>query len=142
MMTSWCCLAATAAGGVEAGGTLLSPITDFFDLNDPLQQTLVLFGLAGQAVFFGRWIVQWIASERKGESHMPELFWWCSLLGAMMLFVYFLLRREPVGLIGQSVGWTVYARNLYLIRFKKRRAIDEPIPKASADESSDDSGET
>ncbi len=142
MMTSWCCLAATTAGDVEAGGTLLSPITDFFNLNDPFQQALVLFGLVGQAVFLARWIVQWIASERKGESHVPELFWWCSLVGAAMLFTYFLVRREPVGLIGQSVGWTVYARNLYLIRVKNRRTIDEPIPKASADESSDDSGET
>ena len=131
MLTSWCCLAATAAGGAEAGGSLFSPIADFFDLNDPLQQTLVLFGLVGQSVFLARWIVQWIASERKGESHMPELFWWCSLIGAMMLFTYFLLDRDPVGIIGQSMGWIVYGRNLYLIRVKKRGAIGEPVPKVS-----------
>lgn len=82
---------------------------------------LVAFGMVAQAVFFGRWIMQWIASERRGESHMPEVFWWLSLSGATMLLMYYLLRGEPVGVIGQSVGWVVYSRNLYLIR--RRRAL-------------------
>jgi len=81
---------------------------------------VVIFGLLAQITFFGRWIVQWIASERRGMSHMPEFFWWLSLSGATMLFLYFALRGDPVGVLGQAVGWTVYSRNLYLI-YRQRR---------------------
>ncbi|MCA9291056.1 MAG: lipid-A-disaccharide synthase N-terminal domain-containing protein [Phycisphaerales bacterium] len=81
---------------------------------------LLVFGVLGQGVFFMRWIVQWIASESRGESHVPEMFWWISLVGATMLFVYFGLRGEVVGLLGQSVGWTVYSRNLMLLARKRR----------------------
>ena len=62
-----------------------------------------------------------MVSERRRESVMPTLFWWCSLVGATILLVYFVGRREPIGVLGQSVGWIVYGRNLYLIRKKRRR---------------------
>jgi lipid-A-disaccharide synthase-like uncharacterized protein len=87
----------------------------------PGELVLLVFGVLAQMIFFGRWVVQWIASERRGTSHMPELFWWLSLLGASMLLVYFFLRREPVGILGQCVGWTVYARNLHLIHRAKQK---------------------
>ena len=82
---------------------------------------LIAFGLGAQVLFFCRWILQWLASEKLGESHIPALFWWLSLAGASLLLTYFLLRGEPVGVVGQSVGWMVYSRNLYLVRQKKRR---------------------
>ncbi len=91
-------------------------------VDEPWQLWLLLFGLVAQTMFFLRWIVQWLSSERKGKSHMPLSFWWISLVGASMLFVYFLLRREPVGILGQSVGWVVYARNLYLLKNEKQTA--------------------
>lgn len=77
---------------------------------------LVLFGVAAQLLFMARWLVQWAVSEKRRASHIPESFWWMSLAGATLLWVYFLLRREPVGLLGQSFGWIVYARNLMLLR--------------------------
>lgn len=77
---------------------------------------LVLFGVGAQALFFGRWIVQWLATERRGTPHVPPAFWWISLAGASMLLCYFVLRREPVGVLGQSVGWLIYVRNLVLER--------------------------
>jgi len=82
---------------------------------------LVGFGILAQATFFGRWIVQWLASERRGHSHMPELFWWLSLVGASMLLVYFYLRGEPVGMLGQSVGWIIYGRNLQLLHRARKK---------------------
>ena len=84
------------------------------------------FGVVAQAIFFCRWIIQWIASERRGKSHIPEFFWWLSLSGATLLLVYFTLRGEPVGMLGQSVGWLVYSRNLYLIRAKHNGVAVEP----------------
>ena len=113
---------ATPSGAAES---MLQPLLDWFNLDDPWRKWLVAFGILGQAVFVARWIIQWVASERRGKSHVPELFWWCSLLGSMMLLAYFIVDRDPVGMLGQSLGWTVYSRNLYLIRIKHRHPGDE-----------------
>ena len=81
----------------------------------------VLFGFAAQFVFAGRFIVQWIASERKGRSHVPLIFWYLSLVGGVMLFFYFSFwKRDMVGVAGQSTGIVVYVRNLMLLRKEKR----------------------
>ena len=85
---------------------------------------LIAFGVAAQTLFFCRWIVQWAASERRGRSHVPVFFWWLSLSGATLLLVYYILRGEPVGILGQCTGWIVYSRNLYLIRKSKRMKSD------------------
>ncbi|NQV31349.1 MAG: lipid-A-disaccharide synthase N-terminal domain-containing protein [Phycisphaeraceae bacterium] len=79
------------------------------------------FGLLAQSMFFGRFLLQWIVSEKKQESVIPLGFWWLSLAGGLMLFVYaaFYL-RDPVIIIGQSTGVIIYLRNLYLIYFKKQ----------------------
>ena len=75
----------------------------------------VALGLIGQVLFAGRMVVQWIASERHQRSLVPVQFWWMSLGGASMLLVYFIWRRDIVGILGQSVGWIIYVRNLYFI---------------------------
>ncbi len=76
----------------------------------------IVFGTVGQSMFFARFLVQWVASERAGRSHVPVAFWWLSLIGAAMMFVYAIHRKEPIFLIGQAVGWFVYSRNLILLR--------------------------
>jgi len=82
----------------------------------------VIFGLVGQALFAGRFLVQWVASERLGTSVVPVSFWYLSLAGGIVLLVYASwFRRDPVFTIGQSAGLVVYARNLMLIR--KARAV-------------------
>jgi lipid-A-disaccharide synthase-like uncharacterized protein len=73
-------------------------------------------GMAGQAVFFSRFVVQWIASERAGRSTIPRAFWWLSLAGAMLLFAYAVHRKDMVFVLGQAFGWVVYTRNLVLLR--------------------------
>jgi len=75
----------------------------------------VVIGLSGQALFFARLLVQWLASEKQQRSIVPVGFWWLSLLGGVMLFSYFVWRRDIVGALGQSTGVVVYARNLRLI---------------------------
>ena len=79
----------------------------------------VLFGLLGQAVFMGRMLAQWYASEKVQSSVVPPIFWWLSLLGSSMLMVYFIWRKEIVGFLGQSTGWFIYIRNLWFIYGKK-----------------------
>jgi lipid-A-disaccharide synthase-like uncharacterized protein len=76
---------------------------------------LVVLGFLGQFVFTTRFAVQWIASERKRKSVIPLAFWHLSILGSGILVVYFVLRREPVGLAGNLFGSIVYVRNLRLI---------------------------
>lgn len=86
------------------------------NITTPVGIAWVGLGLAGQLIFAGRMIVQWLSSEREGRSVVPVAFWWMSLSGASMLLVYFIWRKDLVGVLGQSTGWLIYARNLYLIR--------------------------
>ncbi len=71
-------------------------------------------GFAAQGVFAARFLVQWISSERAGVSVVPRAFWILSLVGGLSLLVYFLHRRDPVGVTGQLFGVIVYLRNLSL----------------------------
>jgi lipid-A-disaccharide synthase-like uncharacterized protein len=75
----------------------------------------LIIGFLGQGLFFGRWLVQWIVSERKAESRMPIAFWYLSLVGGLITLAYAVYRRDPVFIAGQSIGALVYVRNLMLI---------------------------
>ncbi len=81
----------------------------------------VMIGLVGQGAFFGRMFVQWIISERSKVSTVPEIFWWFSFVGGLCLFTYFVWRVDIVGVLGQSTGIVIYARNLRLIHKEKKR---------------------
>ncbi len=81
----------------------------------------IAVGLGGQMAFFGRMLVQWVASEREKRSVVPALFWWLSLAGGVSLFAYFVWRRDVVGVLGQSTGVVIYARNIRLIVKARRR---------------------
>jgi lipid-A-disaccharide synthase-like uncharacterized protein len=73
-------------------------------------------GLLGQMFFTARFLVQWIASERRKQSVVPVHFWYFSVGGGLILLVYAIYRLDPVFIVGQGAGLFVYARNLYLIR--------------------------
>jgi lipid-A-disaccharide synthase-like uncharacterized protein len=79
-------------------------------------------GFAGQLLFGLRFLVQWVASERKGESIIPIYFWYLSLIGSMILLAYAIFRRDPVFILGQSTGFLVYTRNLMLIYRKRAKS--------------------
>ena len=72
-------------------------------------------GFFGQALFFGRWVVQWIASEKKAESQVPVAFWYMSLVGGLITLAYAIYREDAVFIAGQSIGSLVYIRNLMLV---------------------------
>ncbi len=84
----------------------------------------LVIGFVGQALFSCRFILQWIASERRQESFIPTAFWWFSIAGGLTLFSYAVWRNDPVFIFGQSVGIVIYSRNLILI-FRKRRQISD-----------------
>lgn len=75
----------------------------------------LIVGFAGQAVFTGRFVLQWLYSEFKKRSVIPVGFWYLSMLGSALLLVYAIYRQDPVFIIGQSFGLLVYLRNLQLI---------------------------
>lgn len=79
-------------------------------------------GLVAQAAFASRFIVQWIVSERRGESVIPISFWYLSLIGTSGLLIYAIVRADPVFILGQSMGSIIYTRNLMLIY--RRRATE------------------
>jgi lipid-A-disaccharide synthase-like uncharacterized protein len=81
-------------------------------------------GFLGQAFFSMRFLVQWIASERRQESVIPVSFWFFSIGGGLTLLVYAIYRLDPVFILGQGAGLFVYLRNLYLIRKKERRLAE------------------
>jgi lipid-A-disaccharide synthase-like uncharacterized protein len=80
------------------------------------------FGLIGQAAFFSRFLVQWLASERAGESYVPLSFWYLSMLGSLVLLVYAIHRQEPVFALGYLPNSFVYLRNLVLLRRNDARS--------------------
>jgi len=85
-------------------------------------QLWLAIGFLGQACFSMRFILQWIASERRKESVVPIYFWYFSLGGGLTLFIYAAVYlKDPVFALGQGAGLFVYARNLYLIWKKQQR---------------------
>lgn len=82
-------------------------------------------GFLGQGLFTARFLVQWMASEKKRDAVVPVAFWWLSLLGGAALLAYAIARRDPVIVVGQSMGLFIYVRNLMLID-RARRRLERP----------------
>ena len=95
------------------------------------EQIWLGIGFFGQAVFFMRWVVQWLASERSAKSHVPVAFWYMSLVGGLITLAYALYRKDPVFIAGQSIGAVVYLRNLMLIQRQPREDAPPSSPPAS-----------
>lgn len=72
-------------------------------------------GLAGQALFSARFMLQWVRSEQAGRSVLPVGFWYLSAGGGLILTVYAIRSDDPVFILGQAAGLVVYLRNLWLI---------------------------
>lgn len=111
----------------------------FFNISQWGNFVWVALGLAGQGAFFGRMLLQWVVSEKSGRSQVPELFWWFSFAGGVCLFAYFVWRVDIVGVLGQSAGVVIYARNLRLISKQKQRdgrtqadPAEDPAPAPGA----------
>ena len=93
------------------------------------EQFWLSVGFVGQAFFSMRFLIQWIASEKRKESVIPIAFWFFSIGGGLTLLTYALHRRDPVFILGEGAGILIYARNLYLIWRKQRLS---PPPRTAA----------
>jgi lipid-A-disaccharide synthase-like uncharacterized protein len=85
------------------------------------------FGLVAQLLFTARFLVQWISSERAGQSVVPMAFWFFSMGGGLMTLIYGVVKREPVIILGQGLATFVYVRNIMLIvknRGKQTQTLD------------------
>lgn len=84
-------------------------------------------GYTGQLIFFSRFLVQWIASERRRESVVPISFWYLSILGSLICLAYALTTFKIPFILAYLFNCIPYVRNLMLIYAK--RAKDAPAPK-------------
>lgn len=92
----------------------------------PAERTMLLLGMFGQSLFVLRWFVQLIASERAKRSVVPEVFWYLSLGGAILVMVYAVYIANLVLMLGQF-GLIIYARNVYLI-WKRKMTGEGSLP--------------
>jgi lipid-A-disaccharide synthase-like uncharacterized protein len=113
---------ALAAGGALFASGALRPRADLADA--PLW---LLASVAGQGLWSARFVVQWVASERRRDSHFPESFWWVSLAGNALLLAYSLHLLDAVLVAGYCLGPVVQVRNLVLGR---RRAAPAEVSRA------------
>ena len=79
----------------------------------------VSIGTIGQLIFFSRWIIQWLSSEKSKNSVIPVAFWWCSLVGGIITLIYAHHIQSFPFMLAQAIGIIVYSRNLLLINRRK-----------------------
>ena len=110
------------ASGALSIGYLLTSLFPFLpgSLASKPEQLMLIIGFAGQGLFAMRFIIQWLKSEGEGKSVIPLAFWYFSIGGGLVLFLYALWRQDPVIICGQGLGLFIYLRNLFLI-FKEQR---------------------
>lgn len=89
-------------------------VPDILLHNKDIPQGLLVFGSAGQIVVSTRFLYQAVYSIRRNESLLPVGFWIISLVGATMILIYGILRRDPVVIVAESFGLITYSRNLML----------------------------
>jgi lipid-A-disaccharide synthase-like uncharacterized protein len=88
--------------------------------NEDIPFGLLVWGTFGQVIFTFRFVYQWIYSESRKKSSLPMGFWILSLVGSLMIISYAIYRKDPVLFTGQSFGFIVYSRNIFLgIKEKK-----------------------
>ncbi len=89
----------------------------------PTEILILSVGFAGQAMFFMRFFVQWLYSEKHKRSLIPTAFWYFSLGGASLLLTYAIIKQDPVFIVGQSTGFIMYTRNLILYQREQQEKL-------------------
>ena len=99
----------------------LDKLLDTIAKLNPFDLFMYVVGFAGQVFFGMRFLVQWIATERRKRVTIPMAFWYISIAGTVLLLSYAIYRVDPVFIAGLSLNMVVYARNIYFAR--RRRPI-------------------
>jgi len=84
--------------------------------NENIPQWLLWLGIVAQILFTLRFVYQWIYSEKKQTSILPLGFWVLSLSGSLLIFIYAIIRVDPVLLAGHAMGLVIYTRNIIIIK--------------------------
>ena len=106
--------------GLGAAAALILWGTDGSEELTSLPVGWIVVGLAGQAIWSTRFVLQWWLSERAGHSHFPLTFWWLSLGGSLLNLGYTLQLDTPIFWIGFITAWFVPLRNL-MLEYRHRR---------------------
>lgn len=97
-------------------------VEQFFQ-NEKIPLWLLVFGSAGQVIFTLRFVYQWLYSFRRHESSLPIGFWIISFTGSLIIVCYGIFRLDPVLILGQSVGFIAYTRNIILSINQRKQAV-------------------
>ena len=72
-------------------------------------------GWAGNVIFFSRFFVQWLATEKRKQVVVPVAFWWLSLTGALVMLIYSMFHlRDSVMIFAYAFTWIPYIRNIVI----------------------------
>lgn len=85
------------------------------DLARQFADPWVLFGFLAQFIFFLRFVIQWIASEKEKKSIIPVAFWYLGIVGSLMILIYSIKREDIVFVVGSIFNVLIYLRNIVLI---------------------------
>ncbi len=80
-----------------------------------------ILGWTGNLIFFSRFFVQWIATERRKQVVIPTSFWWLSLVGSILLLAYGIWQKDSVFIFAYAFTWIPYIRSL-VIHYRSRAA--------------------
>src|ERR1700722_7191976 len=78
-----------------------------------------LFGLFGQSLFMMRFFYQWIHSERAKKVVVPDVFWYFSVSGGIIVLIYAIHLHKIVFILSQA-ALPIYMRNIWFIWRHKR----------------------
>lgn len=90
---------------------------------------LLATGYIGQALFAGRVVYQWIASERAGRVVVPRGYWGLSLVGSALVLAFGVGSHDLVYVMSVLPGTVIAYLNLRIRRRARRRKL---IPWAVA----------
>lgn len=94
--------------------------TSTFRSDLPLAWSLA--GFVGQAAWSGRFVAQWMASERRGLSVLPRSFFTLGVIGSVLLTAYAIRQSDWVNVAAYVLNPVPYGRNWLLVTRSKARA--------------------
>jgi lipid-A-disaccharide synthase-like uncharacterized protein len=101
----------------------------------------LVVGFIGTIGWTARFVVQWFASERRGESHLPPAFFSIGLVSCVLLLAYAVSQARWVKVLAFAFTVIPYARNLVLLRRHRpptAPTVGDPGGAAAGAEAGDD----
>jgi len=89
---------------------------------DEWRRLLYPLGFIASLFFGSRFIVQWVASERRGYSFVPKSFWIFSLCGNLLLGLHSIIQIQFHVCLAQVSNGVIGWRNLNLMKPREERA--------------------